>query len=51
MCGFIGCVHENRQSETEDEKILQKMNNLITHRGPDDKGYFQDEHVKFGFAG
>jgi asparagine synthase (glutamine-hydrolysing) len=50
MCGFIGCVHENRQSETEDEKILQKMNNLITHRGPDDKGYFQDEHVKFGFS-
>ena len=25
------------------------MNHLIIHRGPDDDGYFFDEHVNFGF--
>lgn len=25
------------------------MTNLLYHRGPDDQGYFRDEHVQFGF--
>ena len=25
------------------------MNTMIFHRGPDDEGYFRDEHVQFGF--
>ena len=25
------------------------MNNMITHRGPDDDGYYMDDHVQFGF--
>jgi asparagine synthase (glutamine-hydrolysing) len=50
MCGFIGCVHENAQEFSGDDKQLFKnMNDIITHRGPDDDGYFYDEHIQFGF--
>lgn len=50
MCGFIGCVHENAQEYSNEQKQLFKnMNNIITHRGPDDDGYYFDEHIQFGF--
>ncbi|NMD72148.1 asparagine synthase (glutamine-hydrolyzing) [Bacillus sp. DNRA2] len=50
MCGFIGCVHEKTQDYRDDQKqLFQNMNNIITHRGPDDDGYFYDEHIQFGF--
>jgi len=50
MCGFIGCVHEKPQDYREDQKQLFKnMNDIITHRGPDDDGYYVDEHIQFGF--
>lgn len=29
--------------------MFQLMNGLITHRGPDDEGYFFDDYVSFGF--
>jgi asparagine synthase (glutamine-hydrolysing) len=50
MCGFIGCVHEQAQNY-RDEQIQQfkNMNNIITHRGPDDEGYYFDDHIQFGF--
>ncbi|EEL61799.1 Asparagine synthetase [Bacillus cereus F65185] len=37
-----------RYSETEKIKF-ENMTNLLYHRGPDDQGYFRDEHVQFGF--
>jgi len=50
MCGFIGCIHDQPQAADERwEKSFQKMNDLIVHRGPDDDGYFFDNHVNFGF--
>jgi asparagine synthase (glutamine-hydrolysing) len=50
MCGFIGCVHEKTQEYRDEQKqLFQNMNNIITHRGPDDDGYFYDEHIQFGF--
>ncbi|WP_053360353.1 asparagine synthase (glutamine-hydrolyzing) [Bacillus sp. FJAT-27251] len=50
MCGFIGCVHDNAQEYSSTQKELFKnMNDIITHRGPDDDGYFYDEHIQFGF--
>ncbi|MEH7115265.1 asparagine synthase (glutamine-hydrolyzing) [Neobacillus niacini] len=50
MCGFIGCVHDKTQSYS-DEQILKfkSMNNIITHRGPDDDGFYFDDHIQFGF--
>ncbi|WP_409289937.1 asparagine synthase (glutamine-hydrolyzing) [Peribacillus sp. SCS-37] len=50
MCGFIGCMHnEAQQHRDEDKQLFTDMNNIITHRGPDDDGYFFDEHIQFGF--
>ncbi|WP_240370977.1 asparagine synthase (glutamine-hydrolyzing) [Anoxybacteroides rupiense] len=50
MCGFIGCVHDHPKTLDEQwKKTFEEMNDMITHRGPDDDGYFFDEHVHFGF--
>jgi asparagine synthase (glutamine-hydrolysing) len=50
MCGFIGCVHDKSQMFSDGQKQqFENMNKVITHRGPDDDGYFYDSHVQFGF--
>lgn len=50
MCGFIGCVHDRIAEITGEEKdVFREMNKMITHRGPDDEGYYTDEHIQFGF--
>ncbi|MGX1899777.1 asparagine synthase (glutamine-hydrolyzing) [Thermolongibacillus altinsuensis] len=50
MCGFVGCIYDYPQRLNEQWKdTFKQMNDLITHRGPDDDGYFFDEHVHFGF--
>lgn len=47
MCGFVGAIHQNNSgSQLEDIKV---MNQVITHRGPDDEGYFENEDVTLGF--
>ncbi|MEH7106318.1 asparagine synthase (glutamine-hydrolyzing) [Bacillus sp. JJ1764] len=50
MCGFIGCVHDKPQNYSDEQKqLFTNMNDIITHRGPDDDGFFYDEHIQFGF--
>ncbi|MCQ6278446.1 asparagine synthase (glutamine-hydrolyzing) [Bacillus sp. EB600] len=50
MCGFIGCVHEKAQNYRDDQiQQFKNMNDLITHRGPDDEGFHYDDHIQFGF--
>ncbi len=50
MCGFVGCIYDRpKQACDEWKKTFQQMNDIITHRGPDDEGYFFDEHVHFAF--
>ncbi|MDF2947074.1 MAG: asnB [Bacillales bacterium] len=50
MCGFIGCVHNKPFNNTNDDQEKFKfMNDIITHRGPDDDGFFTDDHIQFGF--
>ena len=41
MCGIVGVVGNLNNRE----KILEKMNDLITHRGPDDEGFFYSRDV------
>lgn len=50
MCGYVGCLYNTAKRYSETEKIqFGNMTNLLYHRGPDDQGYFRDEHVQFGF--
>jgi asparagine synthase (glutamine-hydrolysing) len=50
MCGFIGCVHDHpQQYRDQDKQLFKNMNDVITHRGPDDDGYYNDEFIQFGF--
>ncbi len=50
MCGFVGYVSDQQQEIDACEiRQLKGMTNLITHRGPDDEGFFYDDHIRFGF--
>lgn len=47
MCGIAGQINlRSRQVLMED---LERMTSAITHRGPDDVGFFLKDHVGIGF--
>ncbi len=41
MCGICGQLNWGQPSQI-DKGILERMNRSLTHRGPDDEGYFTD---------
>jgi len=45
MCGIAGKVNLDGRSEPPSIELLQKMVRSITHRGPDEFGYYRDEHA------
>jgi len=45
MCGITGITDSQIEKL---EEAIQKMTKVIAHRGPDDDGYFVDEHVALG---
>ncbi|KAB7889878.1 asparagine synthase (glutamine-hydrolyzing) [Poseidonibacter ostreae] len=46
MCGISGIINTNNKTV---EKIeIEKINRLISHRGPDDEGYFYRDNFAFG---
>ena len=50
MCGIFGIMWnaQEKSSKLELEKLKQ-LTNLITHRGPDDEGFYEDEFVSLCF--
>jgi asparagine synthase (glutamine-hydrolysing) len=41
MCGLAGYYHPNTQLTAEENRcLIERMCNVIAHRGPDDQGYF-----------
>lgn len=49
MCGICGFIHKKEI----DIKTLERMNNTISHRGPDDEGLYLDnleEGIQVGLA-
>lgn len=50
MCGFIGAIrHMPSHLDEEAKQRFKHRSDVIAHRGPDDEGYYHDEHVSFGF--
>src|SRR5437879_13443363 len=43
MCGICGIAY--LASGKADPAVLRRANDLIRHRGPDDEGYYSDEHA------
>ncbi|MEE8415690.1 MAG: asparagine synthase (glutamine-hydrolyzing) [Desulfobacterales bacterium] len=46
MCGIAGLLH--LKGGTVDAGLIHKMCDVITHRGPDDQGYFIEENIALG---
>ena len=47
MCGFVALY--NKKNEPISTEQLEKMTEIIAHRGPDDTGFHVDEHIGLGF--
>lgn len=49
MCGICGVLNPTGGVPAEDG-VLDRMLRALRHRGPDDSGSYQDEHVRLGTA-
>lgn len=47
MCGIVGIIHKN--GNCNNNVLTHKMAESISHRGPDDEGFYYDSHAEFGF--
>jgi len=48
MCGINGIAISSRSSRVISREVLEKMRDVVTHRGPDDAGIFIDRNVGLG---
>ncbi|MCT4629149.1 asparagine synthase (glutamine-hydrolyzing) [Winogradskyella sp.] len=44
MCGINGLINKTKISEDRMSSVLNAMNNLILHRGPDEDGVFSEQN-------
>ena len=49
MCGIAGVFHFQKDAEVAEDH-LRRMATSITHRGPDDEGYWRDGTARLGLA-
>jgi asparagine synthase (glutamine-hydrolysing) len=48
MCGISGIVYFD-QPKLVDKAVLKRMSDVLTHRGPDDEGFYIHKNVGFSF--
>jgi asparagine synthase (glutamine-hydrolysing) len=48
MCGINGIAYSTRSGRTVSRDLLERMRDVITHRGPDDEGIFIDHNIGLG---
>ena len=46
MCAITGIIKFD--NSTDPRRVIKDMTDAVAHRGPDDSGFFMDEHVVFG---
>lgn len=47
MCGINGIIAKTNRNKDDITAVLNTMNDLIVHRGPDDDGLFSEENSQF----
>ena len=45
MCGISGICNFEKKPSIE---IVKLMTSQLSHRGPDDTGYYDNDHISFG---
>ncbi len=48
MCGINGIAFSSRSGRSVDPRVLERMRDVITHRGPDEAGIFVDANIGLG---
>ncbi len=48
MCGICGIAIPQKSSRTIDPQVLERMRDVLTHRGPDDAGFYVEDKVGLG---
>jgi len=48
MCGFCGLMRLGAGSLAHEYDLVKRMTNVLSHRGPDDKGIWGDDRVLLG---
>jgi asparagine synthase (glutamine-hydrolysing) len=48
MCGICGIALSSRSERRVERRVLERMRDVLRHRGPDDRGLFLDGSVGFG---
>src|SRR5678809_1049476 len=48
MCGINGIALSSKSGHSINLAVLERMRDIITHRGPDDEGFFIDGRVGLG---
>ena len=48
MCGINGIAFSSKSRRAVEASVLQRMRDVITHRGPDDDGIFIDGPIGLG---
>lgn len=44
MCGFVGFANF-KENVSNNKNLLEKMNDTLSKRGPDEEGYYIDNNV------
>src|SRR5215203_3381275 len=48
MCGINGIAYSKVSGKAVDARLLERMRDVMAHRGPDESGIFIDENIGFG---
>lgn len=48
MCGVTGMISFHNSKQVHTDEVVQRMTQLLHHRGPDATRYLSDEHVAYG---